>query len=274
MTIKGMKKWIIALLGLCFLFVPVTLGRYMLELGLDDVELSADRFYFRSNVLVENTDMSLLEPVAVNGKRTSVTIANGAGEHSFSDSDITWTLRYYVDMGEGFVPVPGTDETHQLERETTLTTETLTITPVSYEGVVYNDVIVEAKSVAPYQKTLRVRLQFAYQAHSITYAYQQEAGVITLQVTTNADAGRYTLNWKYPLIPDNADPTGILATAQAAPDDNIGLSLTAELAGYTTYRLYFFIDPEMRSYVDEQIASMTDEQITELIKTVLLVSYA
>lgn len=271
---KPIQVLLLVLLCVTFLFISVTFGRYVLELGLNDAQLSSNRFYFRSNVLVENTDMSLLDPIAVAGKHTVATIANGAGAHSFSDTDITWTLQYYIDLGQGFVPVPGTAQTHTLVHSNTLTTETLTLTPVIYAGQVYNDVVVEAKATEPHQKTLQVRLQFDYQAHSIAYTYQKEAGVITLQLTTNADAGAYTLAWKYPLIPDNADPNGILSGAQAAPDDSQGLSLTANLNEHTTYRLHFFIAPQMRPYVDAEIASMTPAQITALIETVLSVSYS
>ena len=173
------------LLCVVLLFTSVTLAKYAVELSVDDVEIVGERFYFRSNVLVANSDMAQLTPVTVNGKTTTVTLTNGAGALSFSDRDVSWELQYYVDAGEGFVPVLATPEEHTLVRGLTMTSETLTVSPVVYNDVEYRDVIVEARATAPYQKTLRVRLQFEYTNHTVTYSYLKSMGVITATVTTN-----------------------------------------------------------------------------------------
>ena len=274
MKIAGMKKVLLILLCVVLLFTSVTLAKYAVELSVDDVEIVGERFYFRSNVLVANSDMAQLTPVTVNGKTTTVTLTNGAGALSFSDRDVSWELQYYVDAGEGFVPVLATPEAHTLVRGLTMTSETLTVSPVVYNDVEYRDVIVEARAIAPYQKTLRVRLQFEYTNHTVTYSYLKSMGVITATVTTNADSGSYGFNWLYPLVPDNADPNGILTYAKvAAKSDVDGESLSVDLEDYTTYQFHFFIAPEMREVVDEEIEGATDSEIQALILQYLTVSY-
>ena len=273
MKTKRLKIWLLVLLCAVLSFTAITLAKYVVELSIDD-SITAERFYFRSNVLVENIDMSSLTPVVVNGKTTTVTVSNGAAALAFSDKDVTWELQYYVDAGDGFVPVLVTPEVHTLTRGLIMTTETLTLAPVTYNGVEYRDVIVEAKATAPYSKTLRVHLQFNYTGYKIAYSYLQSMGVVTATVTTNADAGEYTLQWFYPFIPDNADPNGILTNAKMPDeDDPDGNSLTATLEDYTTYQFHFFIDSDMRSLVDQAVEGKTDSQISELIKQYLTISY-
>lgn len=274
MKIKRPKMSVLILLCVALLFASATLAKYVVELSIDD-SITAERFYFRSNVLVENSDMTELTPITVNGKTTTVTLSNGAGMLAFSDNDVVWELQYYVDAGEGFVPVLQTPEVHTLSRnELQMTTETLTLSPVVYEGNEYTDVIVEARATAPYQKVMRVRLQFNYTKHTVTYSYLQSMGVITVTVTTNDDAGDYCLSWMYPLRPDNADPNGILTEAKA-PDvsDMDGESVEAALADHATYRFYFSIDPAMRELVDEAIDGASSAEIEALIKQYLNVSY-
>ena len=274
MKIKRPKMSILILLCAVLLFASVTLAKYVVELSIDD-SITAERFYFRSNVLVENSDMAELIPITVNGKTTTVTLSNGAGMLAFSDKDVTWELQYYVDAGEGFVPVLQDPEVHTLVRnELQMTTETLTLSPVVYEGNEYTDVIVEARATAPYEKVMRVRLQFHYTKHAIEYSYLQSMGVITVTVTTNDDAGEYRLTWMYPLRPDNADPNGILTDAKApAESDMDGETVDADLADHATYRFHFSIDPAMRELVDETIDGASSAEIEALIKQYLIVSY-
>jgi hypothetical protein len=270
MKTKQLKKAILILLAALFLFVSVTLAKYVVELSTDDQTYTAERFYFRSNLLVENSDLSALSPIAVHGKSTVATVANGAGKLSFSDSDITWTLQYYVDAGEGFVPVLDSPASRTLARGTAMTTETFTITPVIYEGEEYRDVIVEAKASAPYERTLRVRVQFEYEAYEASCTYLPEMGVITATLTTNADAGEYTLTWLYPLIPDNADPNGFLTTAKTpAADDADGNSVTLTLDAHHTYVVHFFVKASEREAVD----ALTNSALSQWIYTHITLTY-
>lgn len=273
MKIKRLKLGILILLCTVLLFASATLAKYVVELSIDD-SITAERFYFRSNVLVQNSDMSQLTPITVYGKTTTLTLSNGAGALTFSDSDVIWELQYYVDTGDGFIPVLATPEQHTLARGLTMSVETLTVGPVIYDGDEYRDVIVEAKSVSPYQKTMRTRLQFDYQEYDIAYSYLSSMGVLTATVTTNADAGNYTFRWLYPLVPDNADPNGILTDAAAPAEDNAeGNSLVASLDSYTTYKLHFFISPEMLAAVNEAVDDATAEELELLISQYLIISY-
>ena len=282
MKFKRPKMSTLILICIVLLFASATLAKYVVELSIDDT-ITAERFYFRSNVLQSNDginplqpddDMAELTPVTVNGKTTIFTVSNGAGTLAFSDQDITWELQYYVDAGDGFVPVLQEPEVHTLTRGLTMTTETLTVSPVVYNGEEYCDVIVEAKSTAPYEKVLRVRLQFNYTQHTISYSYSKSMGVVTATITTNDDAGVYHLNWLYPFIPDNADPNGILTSAKAPDEDDVdGNSLDANLESYTTYRLHFFIDSDVRSFVDQAVNGATDAEIEALILQYLSISY-
>ena len=247
----------------------VTLAKYVTELVVDDAKLTMRNFYFRSPVLKESEDFTALTPIEVHGTSTTFSISNGANAIAFSDMDIAYTLQYYVLIEGEWVATLASPQSFELKKESALTTQTHTLTPISYEGMVYNDIIVEATATTPYAKTLCARIQFEYQPHKISYQYYQEFGAIELQVSTNADAGEYYLNWFYPLIPDNADPNGILTNALAAPNDQTGLSLTMNLQAHTTYRLYFFIAAEMRSYVDSEVSNMSNSEILALIQTVL-----
>lgn len=273
MKLKRPKIGILVLLCVVLLFVSATLAKYVVELSIDDT-VTAERFYFRSNVLQANDDMSQLTPITVNGKTTVVTLSNGAGTLAFSDKDVVWELQYFVDAGEGFVPVLQEPEKHTLTHGLTMTTETLTLSPVIYNGEEYCDVIVEAKSTAPYEKVLRVRLQFNYTKHTIAYSYSKTMGVVTATITTNDDAGEYHLNWLYPFMPDNADPNGILTDAKLPDENDVdGNSLDANLESHTTYRLHFFMDTAVRDVVDQMINGATDAQVEALILQYLSISY-
>ena len=274
MKIKRPKMSVLILLCVALLFASATLAKYVVELSIDD-SITAEHFYFRSNVFVENSDMAELIPITVNGKTTTATLSNGAGPLAFSDKDVIWELQYYVDAGEGFVPVLQTPEVHTLARnELQMTTETLTLSPVIYEGNEYSDVIVEARATSPYEKVMRIRLQFNYTKHTVAYSYLQSMGVITVAVTTNDDAGEYHFSWVYPLRPDNADPNGILTNAKApAENDADGESVDANLVDHTTYRFYFSIDPAVRKLVDDAIEGASNSEIEALIKQYLTVSY-
>lgn len=273
MKLKRPKIGILVLICVVLLFVSATLAKYVVELSIDDT-ITAERFYFRSNVLEANDDMSQLTPITVNGKTTVVTVSNGAGTLAFSDKDVVWELQYFVDAGEGFVPVLQEPEEHVLTRGLTMTTETLTLSPVIYNGEEYCDVIVEARATAPYEKVLRVRLQFNYTKHVIAYSYSKSMGVVTATITTNDDSGEYHLNWLYPFAPDNADPNGILTDAKL-PDENDpdGNSLDANLESHTTYRLHFFMDTAVRGVVDQAVNGATDAQVEALILQYLSISY-
>ena len=138
-----------------------TLSKYVLRYGLPDAVIGMQRFYFRSNVLTENTDMAALSAITVHGNTTSLSVTNGAAGDVFSDMDISYALRYYVLVGEDWVLVPDATVTSTLVAEDTMSMATYTVTPVTYEGVTYDDVIVEAQSTAPYTHTLRASMSFA-----------------------------------------------------------------------------------------------------------------
>ena len=72
------------------------------------------------------------------------------------------------------------------------------------------------------------------------------------------------------MIPDNADPNGILTTAAAAEDDGVGEAVTATLDAYTNYTFSFFVDAEMGDAIDAQLSGLTDAQVREVIRTVVL----
>ena len=97
--------------------------------------------------------------------------------------------------------------------------QTLIASPITWDrdgdgtAEVYRQVMVEAKATAPYEKTLRAQFDFIYVPMEISYTYDNVTGAIAMTVSTNSDAGQYLITWAPGLLPDNADPNGILTYA-------------------------------------------------------------
>ncbi len=255
------KKLLIAILLLLAVTLTVTVSAKYIAEQQRSLELSAGAFYFRSNVL---TDEEPATQLTVRGRSTELLLANGADSRTFSDRDIAYTVTYAVQIEGAWTTVASETVTGSLPKGA-LQTATLTVTPLTVDGVLYNTVQVTAKSTSPQAKTLQAELTFVYSGYTLAYEYDREVGVITMIVTTNDDSGSFTVAWENGLLPDNADPNGLL-TAGGEGYDSLELTLNA----HTVYRLNFFVDSSLRAFVDEQINSIPadryDEMLAELIE--------
>lgn len=263
------RTWLIPVILLAALLLTLgglTVSKYVKELREDPVVFSAATFYFQSNVMTEEAEPT---PLAVNGRQGTVTLTNGMDNETFSNVDVTYTLSYYVQIDSAWVEVILLDGVWTAADGTTPKTElTLTgnafdshpvdISPIDYNGTTYDDVKVVATSTGPYTKTLCVRMQFSYSGYTLKYAYDNEVGMVTLSVSTNDDEGEFVISWQEHLLPDNADPNGILTAGLAGPD-----SVTATLEAHTTYNLLFFVDSTVREEVDNALSGMTEDEILE-----------
>ena len=222
-----MRKRYIVILVAVLLAAALTLGgialaKYMSKLRDETNTLTNDHFYFRSNVL----DAADTPPVfEVMGKSTTFVLVNGQDTATVSTADISYTLTYSVLVsGEG-EPEIWQEKTDMTATATlaggTYSAQDITASPILWDrdedgtAEIYNTVLVVAKATAPYGKTLSAKFCFVQVPMEISYAYDREFGVITMTVLTNSDAGKYLISWTPGLLPDNADPSGVLTHAFA-----------------------------------------------------------
>ena len=224
----------VILIGAILSFGGVTLAKYVVSILDEEGQLIAANFYFRSNVMTEEASPSAR---TVYGNETSVTLSNGADKNTPSDTDITYELKYSVLVDGAWV------EASRVENKTfaknVYSTETIVLTPITYNGTLYRDVMLEATSAAPYEKTLKIRVYFEYAPYVLTKSYDNESCVITLALTTNDDGGAYTFTWNSGIAHDGADPNGIFTGATAG-----ATSYTVTLPKNSTFYFSFFVTDE------------------------------
>jgi len=198
----------------------VTLSKYISSLRDEVSTFTAGTFYFRSNVLEDAETPPAFE---VMGKSTTFVLVNGQDTATVSAADISYTLTYSVLVsGEG-EPEIWQEKTDMTATATlaggTYSAQDITVSPVLWDrdgdgtAEIYNTVLVQAKATAPYGKTLNAKFCFVQVPMEISYAYDREFGVITMTVLTNSDAGKYLISWTPGLLPDSADPSGVLTHA-------------------------------------------------------------
>ncbi|MBE6643755.1 MAG: hypothetical protein E7612_00080 [Ruminococcaceae bacterium] len=234
-----------------------TAAKYVGKIGDGSIKFSAAEFYFKSSIMTEDAEPT---PIEVHGSVANLTLSNALGETKISNVDITYDVEYYVSVDGEWVNVESVAKTGMLEKNNYSTAQ-IEATPIKLDGVVYDRVKVEVTSTYPYEKTLRAIVDFTYKAHSVTHAYDDEVGVITLRVVTNDEGGEYLISWIERVLPDNADPNGVLTEGTAGPD-----SVTATLLPYTTYIFSFFVDPNERESVDSSLGSMTEAERLEMLQ--------
>ena len=259
-----MKKKIIILISvllaaLLLFAIGFTAAKYVDEIKSGIINFKTVKYYFRSDVLVEDEEPETIE---VRGAKATVTLANALNKDKVSDIDIKYDLKYYVYKDDGWFNVESMNEEKTLEKGS-FKTVTSDVYPIEYKGVVYSKVKIEASSTEPYTKTLRGIFNFTYTPHSIAYSYDYWIGVISVRIVTNDEGGIYEISWSENIVPDNADPNGILTSAVAGPS-----SVQANLLPNSNYVFNFIVHHDVRDYVENTLISgMTDAEINEMLKT-------
>ena len=259
-----MKKKLIILLSVllsaALLFaIGFTAAKYVDEIKTGIINFRTVKFYFRSDVLVEEEEPDTIE---VHGASASFNLSNAANTGKISDVDIKYGLKYYIYKDDAWFNVESMNEEKTLAKGN-FVVESAEVSPIEYEGTVYSKVKVEAKSTEPYEKTLRAIFNFNYTPHSLSYSYDYWIGVITLRIVTNDEGGTYEISWSENVLPDNADPNGVLTSAVAGPS-----SVEATLKPHSNYVFNFFVHHDVREYVEDTLLSgKSDEEINEMMKT-------
>ncbi len=244
-------------LSVILLASGITLAKYVADLGSGSGSLTSGYFYFRSNIL---TTDATPPTIVANGDETTFVIANGADSDTYSPMNINYTVTYSV-MIDGQDDWTVVNSANYSLAGGKFSNEIITVTPMEQDGVVYDTVLVTATSTdAPYITTIRAIFSFDYTTEpTLVYEYEPNFGVITVTVNTNAGSGDYLIEWAGGVLPDNADPNGILSEGQAGPD-----SVMATLEKYGAYRLVFFVNPSDREYVDSMLESEADSIYSSL----------
>ena len=155
-----------------------------------------------------------------------------------------YTLTYYVEIDGVWTEMDKT--TGQLKASEGMNDHEITVAPIEE----YDEVIVEAVSSAPYSKILSAYFRFVTAPYSVNFEYDREMGVIKMILATNSDSGRFHIEWVNGVLPDNADPNGILTEGEAGD-----YSVEVDLEAFTTYDLYFFISGDVRAELDAVLDS-------------------
>ncbi len=241
-------------LGL-LLIAGVVWGRYAAEWDLDfdllfspvggSEEDPSVRRYFRSNELTPVSDGTAYE---VQGTSTWLTVANALDSQTVSAMDIDYTLTYYASADgsawTAFKTERGTlaADTYQVEK--------YAVAPHTVEGTVCNYIKVRAATSSFLQEDLEAVYTFVYTDHTAAFSYAD--GVVTLRLDTNSRGGDYRFAWGAGLVPDNADPNGLLTAAAAGPSEVI-LTLTED----TAYEFLFFVTDADLMNADAATAAVT-----------------
>ena len=247
----------LALLAALLVVGGITLAKYISTLRDETSTFTSSPFYFRSNVMTDEADPAT---VTVSGGTTTLLLVNSADSSTHTAEDITYVINYYALVGGEWVPVntvtpdaPLTGGIHS--------SVSITVTPLYYDADTdgtperYDDVMVEAVASMPYKKTLRAKLHFDYTDYTVSYDVDYDMAIITLKITTNDDAGVFNIGWSRYLLPDNADPNGILTAAATGPS-----SVTPTLAAHTTYPLYFFVKTELLDEMEAELGALSFEE--------------
>ena len=262
------KRYIIIATILAVLLVGtgigITYAKYVEELVNVDGRITNPKVYFYSDILKESQTSILdegAEPpemIEVFGDRATVRLYNSASSELVSNVDVDYTLTYYVEIDGVWMQQNQT--TGKLKASEGMHYHEIVVAPIGE----YDDVIVEVVTASPYSRILSARLQFVEMPYSVSFGYDRDMGVIKMTVATNSDSGTFRIGWVEGVLPDNADPNGILTSGEVGAD-----SVDAELEPFTTYDLYFFISADVRAeldaILDAAIADGTYEQaLTEL----------
>lgn len=246
----------------------ITLAKYITILHDEPSTFTVSPFYFRSNVLTD-TAVDDLAPITVQGGVTTVVLANSADNSTHTEQTIKYTVNYYALVNDEWEPMSalsvGGELTGNVHSSVTITATPLYGDAVGDEPPTrYDDVLVVAVASEPYQKTLRAWLHFEYTEFAVAHDFDFDMAMVTCKITTNDDAGVFKISYNEYLLPDNADPNGILTEAQAGASFVIP-TLTAR----TTYRLYFFVKPERLAELAELLEAMPpEEQLAFLVGSV------
>jgi len=216
---------------LSFTAIGVVSAKYLVDLKPRQKELTAPNIYFRSNVMTETANPA---PISIKGNKTVVTLANGIGESQFSDVNIEYELRYYVEKDGDWVLVR--TETEKTMEKDMFSSAQLELEPIEYQSVLYTKIKLEAICTQPFEKYLCVCIDFDCAPWSVVYSYDPESYVITALLQTNVDEGEFTINWIEGVSPDNADENEILNEGVVGPSN-----VTKLLPSNHAYLLKFFV---------------------------------
>ena len=264
-----MKKICIIALSLAIVIsvfaIGVTHAKYVEELLNAWGQVRNPTFYFDSDLL-EASDQAVLsggaehlQPKEIYEESITFHLYNAESSTRVANVDVSYTLTYYV-REDGVWRAYDTT-TGQMDGSGGLCEHEFTVTPI--DG--YDEVMVEAVSSDPYPKVLAAYFQFITLPFTVEFDFDRDMGVIGMIIATNNHAGDFQIQWSEGVLPDNADPGGILTGGSAGPD-----SVVTELAPFTTYRLYFFVSETVRADLDAILASAEangtyDETVDALI---------
>ena len=240
------------------LIAGLTLGKYVQEweqgFGLiispllkDEIEDPADRYYFRSNELLAQSENAAY---TVNGTSTWFSVANALDTNTYSKIDVSYTLTWSVSAdGSNWIQYKTESNTFEADR---YLVEKYTVEPVTLNGTLYNTVKVEASTGSFKQEVLSAVYTFIYSDPSVEISYA--SGIITVTLDTNDVAGDFTFAWNAGITPDNSDPNLIFTSASDGPAE-----LTAALRKNTGYTFVFFVtDADVLEKLDDSLISAAD----------------
>lgn len=184
--------------------------------------------YFRSNILKESEQNATY---TVYGKKGWLTIANGLDSKTFAKDDIEYNVAYYIQNGEEWVQYTSDKYTFEGGK---YDIEEFELKPISKDGATYNVVKVVATNLSGVGEVLEAVITFEYEKQEIGYRY--ENGVIYVTVVTNDNGGKYEVDIKAGITPDNSDPNKIFTKAEAGPT-----TCEVSLNKHTEYEFCFFV---------------------------------
>lgn len=259
-----MKKRLIYMASLLLLAVAViacavTVAKYIAVFVDKDITFTMSDFYFRSNLL---TDSEIPEEHTVNAYSTEFVLTNGSDSENFTSVDLSYDINYYVEIDGDWTKVDDASETGTMAYGA-YRVHPITVAPITYNGVEYKRVLIEAQATAPNTKTLRAIVNFDYDDYEIEYEFNENGFTfyVSLIIKTNDIEGDYTISWIGDFYPDNADPNGILTNALVGPSN-----VSAHLEAHTVYKLNFFVNASTA----DSVRDLSYAEILPLLPTATL----
>lgn len=228
-----------------------TLAKYI-EDKQQEAVYAASSFYFKSDLLTEQTDMPTY--TYPKGQDTiTLQLQNFEDALRFSEVDITYEVEITDTNGTKVVNTLGTEMNRQtgILKKGSQQTDNIT-----FSDLPSGTYVIKAHAMQPYAKTVQAQFVIEEANTNITYHVSDAQGSAVLQVTivTQDYAGNVYMSWPEGVIPDNTNPK--LRTVDTA---NMQGSTTIAFEANAEYTFSFFKTDPNRKYAKEEFQVEREE---------------
>ncbi len=213
----------------------------------DNLEYVAGNFYFESDVLSDNVDVNTY--TYQNGiDKISIMLKNNADELRYSEVKVNYIAKITDTSGNEVIDKNG-NKIEQISG--TLGNTSIQSNKVEFVNLPNGNYIVIAKSISPYERTLKANFIITNNNEEITYKVSDAVNSPVLQMTilTKDYNGNIKITWPEGVVPDN--------TNKDFEDVNANYTASSKIINYkanSEYTIQFFKNDLTRKYTDSDFS--------------------